>query len=145
MSAEKITTIYEAAGARYRPVPGPEASVAARRYGLSSPYVLSVGSLEPGKNRARLIQAMATLPDAGLAYQLAIVGQPAWKYEQDYVLVEQLGMRDRVRFLGYVPDEDMPALYSAATVFAFPSLLRGLRPARARGDGLRNPRGHIKR
>ena len=125
MPASKVRAIHEAAGGRYMPVTAAEASSVAYRYGLAAPYVLSVGSLEPGKNRARLIRAMAALRDEGFEHGLAIVGQPAWTYQQDYALVERLGMSDRVRFLGYVPDEDMPALYNAASVFAFPSLYEG--------------------
>jgi glycosyltransferase involved in cell wall biosynthesis len=95
------------------------------KYHLPNEYLLSVGSLEPGKNRPRLIRAYARLRERGLESPLVIVGQPAWEYEAEYELVTRRGLSEHVKFLGYVPDEDMPALYSGASVFAFPSLYEG--------------------
>jgi glycosyltransferase involved in cell wall biosynthesis len=121
----KVTTVYEAAGSRFAPCDRGAAGVVARAYGIDGPYVLSVGSLEPGKNRLRLIRAMSMLRDAGFEHRLVIVGQKAWSYEDEFALVDQLGMRDRVLYLGYVKDEDLPALYGGAAAFAFPSLYEG--------------------
>ena len=123
--ASKVTAVYEAAGPQYRPIALDAAEAVAHEYGIDGPYVLSVGSLEPGKNRGRLIRAMRQLRDAGIDYRLVVVGQKAWKYEADFALVDELGMRDRVQFLGYVKDEHLPALYRVATAFAFPSLYEG--------------------
>lgn len=123
--ATKVAAVYEAAAVRFVPVASETAKAVARAHGIDGPFVLSVGSLEPGKNRVRLIRAMAMLRDAGLQQQLVIVGQKAWKFEEELALVEELGMRDRVRYLGYVSDADLPALYSAADAFAFPSLHEG--------------------
>jgi glycosyltransferase involved in cell wall biosynthesis len=121
----KLHVVYEAAAARFRPR-GREASRAvAVKYGVEQPYVLSVGSLEPGKNRGRLIRAMHALRREGIDRMLLVAGQKAWKHEGDRALVEELGMDDRVVFAGYVPDDDLPALYSACDVFAFPSLYEG--------------------
>ena len=123
--ATKVVTVYEAAADRFVPVPSETANAVARAHGIEGPFVLSVGSLEPGKNRARLIRAVAMLRDAGSKHQLVIVGQKAWKFDEELALVEELGMGDRVRYLGYVTDADLPALYSAADAFAFPSLHEG--------------------
>jgi glycosyltransferase involved in cell wall biosynthesis len=98
---------------------------AAAKYGVERPYVLSVGSLEPGKNRGRLVRAMHALRCEGIDRMLLIVGQPAWKHAADRGVVEELDMDDRVVFAGYVPDDELPALYSACDVFAFPSLYEG--------------------
>jgi glycosyltransferase involved in cell wall biosynthesis len=87
--------------------------------------VLSVGSLEPGKNRERLLQAFARLRARGLAHTLVVAGQRAWRYEGEQPLAQRLGLADSVRFLGHVPQADLPALYSAADLFAFPSLYEG--------------------
>ena len=121
----KIVTVYEAASPTFRSLGREEATDVARRYGIEGPYVLSVGSLEPGKNRARLIRAMRSLRDEGVAHSLVVVGQKAWKYQSDFDLVSALGMADRVLFPGYVPANDLPALYNAADAFAFPSLYEG--------------------
>jgi glycosyltransferase involved in cell wall biosynthesis len=53
------------------------------------------------------------------------VGQRAWQYNDDFRLIEDLGLVDRVRYLGYVQQSDLPALHSAATAFVFPSLYEG--------------------
>jgi len=121
----KIATVYEAAAAQYAPVERARALAVAREYRIEAPYVLSVGSLEPGKNRARLFRAMRQLRDEGFEHRLAVVGQKAWKYEQEMELVGQLGMADRVIFPGYVKQEHLPALYAGADAFAFPSLYEG--------------------
>jgi glycosyltransferase involved in cell wall biosynthesis len=125
VDAAKVTVVYEAAAERYRPAaPGPCAEVC-KRYGVEAGYVLSVGSREPGKNRDRLIRAMRELRDEGIDRRLLIAGQPAWKHEGEEALVDELAMGDRVIFAGYVPDDDLPALYSACDAFAFPSLYEG--------------------
>jgi glycosyltransferase involved in cell wall biosynthesis len=121
----KVVTIYEAAGEQYRPVERGQARAVAQAHGIEGEYVLSLGSLEPGKNRARLIRAMRQLRDEGIDRELVIVGQRAWKYEADLALVDELRMTDRVRFPGYVDAEDVPALYSGAAAVAVPSLYEG--------------------
>ena len=121
----KVSVVYEAASTAFQPIDRETAAAVARRYLLEPGYVLSVGSLEPGKNRARLFRAMRALKDDGIDARLAIVGQPAWKYEAEAALVDELGVGDRVHYLGYVPATDLPGLYNAASVFAFPSLYEG--------------------
>jgi glycosyltransferase involved in cell wall biosynthesis len=125
VSPERIVAIPEAAGERYHPASPTDIERVRANYGLPGRYLLSVGSLEPGKNRARLFRAMAWLRDKGIECTTVVVGQPAWKYEADYDLVRELGLSGCVIFLGYVPDADMPALYSGATLLAFPSLYEG--------------------
>ncbi|MEX2227527.1 MAG: glycosyltransferase family 1 protein [Dehalococcoidia bacterium] len=125
VDARKLHVVYEAAAEICAPVQREAALAVAKRYGLEPPFVLSVGSLEPGKNRTRLIRAMRELRDDGVDARLAIVGQKAWRYEADFRLIEDIGMTDRIRYLGYVPEADLPALHSAATAFVFPSLYEG--------------------
>jgi len=123
--ASKVAVVYEAASRDFAPSDREAAAAIARSYGVEPPYVLSVGSLEPGKNRARLFRAMRQLLDEGLDVRLAVVGQKAWSYEGDFALLDELRMRDRVVFPGYVKQEHLPALYNGATAFAFPSLYEG--------------------
>ena len=125
VSKERIVVIPEAPAARYRPAEAGEIARVRRKYGLPQRFILSVGSLEPGKNRRRLLHALRGARASGFDYALAIAGQPAWRHEDEPALAERLGIADAVRFLGYVPDEDMPALYSGATLLAFPSLYEG--------------------
>ncbi len=121
----RVTTVYEAAAARFAPVTDATARAIARTLGIEGPYVLSVGSLEPGKNHGRLIRAMRELRDGGFPHHLVIAGQRGWKYEDELAAVDALGMGGRVRYLGYVPDDQLCGLYAGATAFAFPSLYEG--------------------
>ena len=124
--SERVVALPEAAGPQYMPIEDEEILGRVRqKYQLPRRYILSVGSLEPGKNRTRLIHAYARLRGDGIDCPLAVAGQPAWLYEGDFELVRRLGLDEQVRFLNYVPDEEMPALYSGAALLAFPSLHEG--------------------
>jgi len=120
-----LHVIPDAHGPTYAPAADAEVIRVRAAYSVPGSYVLSVGSLEPGKNRTRLIRAFAALNDGHRDVQLIIVGQRAWDYDGDFELVQSLGLANRIRFLGYVPDGDMPALYTGAVVSAFPSLYEG--------------------
>jgi glycosyltransferase involved in cell wall biosynthesis len=95
------------------------------KYVLPDRFILSVGSLEPGKNRTTLLQAFAQLRRRGLEHKLVVAGQRAWKYGNDFRLAEELGLKGEVIFTGYIAPEEMPALYNAADLFVFPSLYEG--------------------
>jgi glycosyltransferase involved in cell wall biosynthesis len=125
VDATKVTVVYEAAAERFVRASADAVAGLRKRYLLEAPYVLSVGSLEPGKNRGRLFRAFRALLDEGMPYDLVVAGQPAWKYAEESALVRELGLLPHVKYLGYVPGDDLPALYSGATAFAFPSLYEG--------------------
>lgn len=93
------------------------------KYQLPEQFILSVGTLEPRKNVARLLQAYQML-ELGLqqAWPLLLVGDKGWLTE---ALAETLEQTSQVRWLGFVPDEDMPGLYQAAGVFVYVSLFEG--------------------
>ena len=107
--------------------PTSEAIVALRaRYDLPEQFVLFVGTLEPRKNIALLLDVWALLADRhGLCPTLVIAGGKGWFYETLETRVQALGLTDTVRFVGYVADDDLPAWYAAATIFVFPSLYEG--------------------
>jgi glycosyltransferase involved in cell wall biosynthesis len=92
------------------------------RYGIPSPYALYVGTLQPRKNLARLIEAFARVPEP---CNLVLAGKKGWLYSDILRRAESLGIGHRVIFTGYVPDEDLPALLSGARLFVFPSLYEG--------------------
>jgi glycosyltransferase involved in cell wall biosynthesis len=123
---EKVRPIAEAAAPAFRVIddPAPMAQVR-HKYLLPERFILSVGSLEPGKNRTTLLNAFAELRRRGVEHSLVVTGQRAWKYGADFHLAEELGLKGQVIFTGYVPPEEMPALYNAADLFAFPSLYEG--------------------
>jgi glycosyltransferase involved in cell wall biosynthesis len=99
------------------------------RYGLGdAPFVLAVGTLQPRKNYVRLIQAFAAISNLQPLtsnLHLVIAGGKGWRYDAIFAEVEKLGLRDRVLFPGFVADADLPALYSAARVLAYPSIYEG--------------------
>ncbi len=124
---EKITVIYEGVSPRFRPA-SPEAIQAVRaKYRLPERFILYVGTIEPRKNLTALLEAYAALQSRNTqhAARLVIVGKKGWLYEGFFRRLRELGLEERVYFTGYVPDEDLPALYSAADLFVFPSLYEG--------------------
>jgi glycosyltransferase involved in cell wall biosynthesis len=125
VSEDRIVAIPEAAAPHFRPAADDEQLRVRERYDLPEEFVLSVGSREPGKNRSRLLRAIAQVRDRGIDCSLVIAGQPVWDYQREAELIERLGIGGRVRLLGYVPNEDLRPIYSAATAFAFPSLYEG--------------------
>jgi glycosyltransferase involved in cell wall biosynthesis len=121
---EKITVIYEGVNPRFRPA-SPEAIAAVRaRYNLPEHFILYVGTIEPRKNLTALLEAFHHLL-ATHDLRLVFVGKKGWLYEGFFRRLRELGLEDRVIFTGYVPDEDLPAIYSAADLFVFPSLYEG--------------------
>jgi glycosyltransferase involved in cell wall biosynthesis len=123
---EKVTVLYSGVDEQFRPVADEGAITAVRaRYQLDdTPYLLTVGTVQPRKNYQMLIRAFAPIA-AVWPHNLYIAGGKGWLYEAMMQEVEQQGLTGRVRFLGFVDDADLPALYSGATLFLFPSLYEG--------------------
>ena len=93
------------------------------RYGLPEKYFLYVGTIQPRKNLARVIEAFA---QANLKNtKLVLAGEKGWLSDDIYNLPEKLSIENRVKFLGFVPTEDLPALYGGALALVFPSLYEG--------------------
>lgn len=94
-----------------------------RQYRLKSgQYFLFVGTIQPRKNIERIIIAFRNQPDD---LKLVIAGQKGWLSDEIYKLPKKLGIEDSVKFLGYVPNKDLPALYSGAIALTLPSLFEG--------------------
>jgi len=121
LSPARVVVVPEAAAPHFAP-PAPDALAAARaRYGLARPYVLFVGFLEPKKNLAALLAAVARLRRDGAwgDTELVVVGSPGWG-PAPAAQAHALGLDGAVRFVGPAPDADLPALYGGALAFAFP-------------------------
>lgn len=98
------------------------------RFGLRKGYALYLGVLQPRKNLISLIEAVALLRDNGMwcnDWILVIAGKFGWHYEGLLRAVERLKLSSVVRFIGYVSDEHIRALYSCARAFVYPSLWEG--------------------
>ncbi|MEP7341825.1 MAG: glycosyltransferase family 1 protein, partial [Acidobacteriota bacterium] len=123
---DKIRVIFEAAREGMQPLPPDECRATLAKYDLQQPYLLHVGTIEPRKNLLALIRAYdELLNQTEQRPQLVLCGGRGWLFDEVFKLVEELKLQDQVRFTGYVADEDLPALYSAAEVFVYPSLYEG--------------------
>ncbi|MCA1641911.1 MAG: glycosyltransferase family 4 protein [Acidobacteria bacterium] len=125
----RVTVTHEAAAEHFRPVTDERELRRVRQlYGIEGDYILAVGSVQPRKNLARLVGAYSDLrrqrAQAKLP-RLVVVGKLAWLYEETLRAVEECGVGDAVTFTGYVPEGDLPALYSGALCFAYPSFFEG--------------------
>ena len=128
---ERVSVIYPGVAPRFRPIRDAKALNRARiRYDLPEWFVLGLGTLQPRKNFDGLIEAfgrLLTRSDVpGMEnLHLVIVGGKGWMYEETFAAVERAGLGKRVHFPGFVDDSDLPALYSLAAAFAFPSWYEG--------------------
>ncbi len=130
-SAKRISVIPEAPDPIFFPRPPAEVEAVRRKYALPETFVLYVGSNKPHKNLVRLIEAWSHLTQYtirntfyALRFTLVIAGVWDSRYPEARLLAEARGL-ETIRWLGPVPEADLPALYSAATVFVFPSLYEG--------------------
>ena len=123
---EKITVLYSAVGEQFQPVSQDKKQNAMRqKYKLgNTPYLLSVGTIQPRKNYQHLIRAFAPIA-RNWPHNLVIAGGKGWLYEEILQEIKAQQLEGRVEFIGYVDDADLPALYSAATLFLMPSLYEG--------------------
>jgi len=125
--AGKISVVYAGVEERFQPVNDPKRLEQVRsRYQLPDQFVLFVGTIEPRKNLKRLISAYAKMRhETALPHKLIISGAKGWLYEGVFEQVRLEGLTGGVLFPGFVADEDLPALYTLASLFVFPSLYEG--------------------
>ncbi|MCL5074915.1 MAG: glycosyltransferase family 4 protein [Chloroflexi bacterium] len=109
---------------RYRPLERAVLQAVRQRYRLPAHFILYVGTNKPHKNLIRLIKAFA-LVYTDIEHVLVIAGWwEEWTSHLGEVLAHQ-DLEERVRLLGQVPEDDLPALYNLADLFVFPSLYEG--------------------
>lgn len=109
----------------YRPVSASEKKRVIEKYKLTRPYIISVGTLQKRKNHIALVKALRQLLDDGNDLDLVLAGGKGWLFEETEKTIQELRLTGHVKLLGFVPDEDLPALYGAAEVFALTSLYEG--------------------
>ncbi len=126
---ERVRVVHEGVGPQFRPLATPREphpDELRRRYALPELYILTVSTIEPRKNHGRLLEAFRWLTQQEhIPHHLLIAGAHGWKDTGLRQWVRRHGLADRVRFLGYVPECDLPGLYRAADIFAYPSLYEG--------------------
>lgn len=125
VAEEKVVAVYLGVASRFSPQHAQAINAVRQRYGISEPYILTVGALQARKNLETLFEAYRALKGRGIAHQLVVVGQKVWKSNGVFRRLGELGLDQDVILTGYVDDDDLPALYAGADVFAFPSLYEG--------------------
>jgi glycosyltransferase involved in cell wall biosynthesis len=126
VASDRITVAYGAADTVYQPreLSKETRTRLQRAYDLPDRFVLYVGNLEPRKNIAALFDALSRFEE-GERPPLVVVGKKQLTDDELSAAYERCGFKNDIRFTGYVPDEDLPLLYNAASVFVFPSLYEG--------------------
>lgn len=124
---EKITVLLSGADARFKPITNLDARRAVRqKYNLTDrPYIFAVGTVQPRKNYARLIAALALLRDSGMDVDLVIAGGKGWLDDPIYASIRDHHVEAYVHLIGYADDTDLPTLYSEAVCTATPSIYEG--------------------
>jgi glycosyltransferase involved in cell wall biosynthesis len=122
----KIVVTPYAPRTDFRPMPRSETEATRRRLGVEDVFILFVGTIEPRKNLITLLRAFAeTQMNTDLRPQLVIAGQEGWLMGEMLSYIEREGLKERIRFTGYITDEDLRALYSSCAVCVYPSLYEG--------------------
>jgi glycosyltransferase involved in cell wall biosynthesis len=123
ISPSKIDTVHNGVDASFHPLPADQVAAFRAERGLPNEFILFVGTLEPRKNVLTLIEAYAQL--SRNRPPLMLVGGRGWLYDKVFARIESLDLSNEVHFVGYVPAEELPSWYSAATLFVYPSLYEG--------------------
>jgi glycosyltransferase involved in cell wall biosynthesis len=122
----KVFSIPEAPRDIFRAVAFEETIEVRRRLEIEDDFILFVGTIEPRKNLLTLVKAFEEiLRSTSLHPQLVIAGKKGWLTSELFSHVKKSGVENRVRFTGYLTDEELRALYSSCRVFVYPSLYEG--------------------
>jgi glycosyltransferase involved in cell wall biosynthesis len=123
---ERVAVTPYAPRRNFRPVPVEQSAEVKRRLGIEDDFLLFVGTIEPRKNLLTLVRAFEEILRASpLRPQLVIAGRPGWLMSDLFAYIESAGLDERLRFTGYLSDEDLSALYSSCRAFIYPSLYEG--------------------
>lgn len=127
VSDTKIRVIPLGVSEQFRPIEDRNRIAEMRqRHGLPESYLLYVGNLEPKKNLPHLLRAFAAARRSGRVTQrLVIAGCKAWHTRELHRTLRQCRLQNSVILTGEIPERDLPALYSGAALFIFPSLYEG--------------------
>ncbi|MBN2090304.1 glycosyltransferase family 4 protein [candidate division KSB1 bacterium] len=126
-AVSKVETIYEACESNFQPIKDDDQiQNFKKKWKLTRPYFLFIGEKRPHKNLVRQIEAFYQfLKPIGLEFEFIIIGKSYHNYLEPEEKTRQLDLAGKVRFLGYVADEEIPLFYNGATAFMFASLYEG--------------------
>jgi glycosyltransferase involved in cell wall biosynthesis len=128
LEPENVVVVPNAAASAFRPIPREVAAASVRKqFGFTAPYILSVGDLQPRKNHIGLIRSFARLLEThpSLPHELVLAGKETWFAPRIREAAAHSGVGHRIRFSGFVGDDDLLQLYNACDVFVFPSFYEG--------------------
>jgi glycosyltransferase involved in cell wall biosynthesis len=125
VSPDTIRVIPLGVSPRFRAAARQDVKQLRASYKLPERFVLTVGTINPRKNLVRLIQAFELLARTDPELGLVICGSQGWRADKTLDRALRSPFMNRIHIIGYVPDKEMPALYSAASVTAFVSLYEG--------------------
>jgi glycosyltransferase involved in cell wall biosynthesis len=124
---DRITAVPLGVSSRFAPAPAEVIAPCLARHDLVyKRYALCVSTLEPRKKIANLLQAYESLPiQVREQYPLVLVGGAGWLSDALHATIERLAAQGWLRYLGFVPEADLPALYAGAQAFVYPSIYEG--------------------
>jgi glycosyltransferase involved in cell wall biosynthesis len=126
LDSSRITVTYPGADDCYRPMNRMQAKEYIRKYGVEEDFVLYVGAIQPRKNIPGLLSSFAQLKRGrSLPHKLVIVGPKSWLSSEASRALADCPFRDDIIVTGYVPRDDLPCFYNAATVFVYVSIAEG--------------------
>ncbi len=121
----KIHVVYEAAADHFRPPDAAKIAQVRQAYRLPEQFLIHLSTIEPRKNLSRLLDALLALRRDFPALRLVLAGGKGWLFDDFFAKIAALGLQDVVIPLGWVPDDDLPAVLAAADLAVQPSLYEG--------------------
>lgn len=120
-----VEVVYAAVAPRFRPMDAATIAPIRQKYTLPERFLLAGGTLEPRKNYVRLFEAYAQALRTHALPPLVVFGRRGWMYEEIIVAPERLEIKSHIRFIDFIDDNDLPALYNLAWAFVYPSIYEG--------------------
>jgi len=121
----KIHVVYEAAADHFKPPSAEQIDAVRRKYELPRRFLIHLSTIEPRKNLDRLLDALLAVRPVHPDLHLVLAGGKGWLFDEFFARIESQGLSNFVRSLGWVPDEDLPAVLAAADLAVQPSLYEG--------------------
>lgn len=121
----KIHVVHEAPASHFQPVSPARVTQVKQIYDLPDRYLVHLSTIEPRKNLNRLLDALLALRQFFPNLSLVLAGDKGWLYDSFFAKIEADGLQNAVKVLGWVPDEDLPAVLAGAALGVQPSLYEG--------------------
>lgn len=126
LAPSKVVSVPEAARNVFHRLPLAQSLETRERLGIATDFLLYVGTIEPRKNLLRLVQAFSEVVREGSAtLQLVLAGRTGWLTDDLFDFIRSSGLAHRIKFTGYLGDQELAALYSSCQAFIYPSLYEG--------------------